>query len=104
MFKIKRLLKGMLRQNPYLVPVLNRSRVYNSYMCMMEMGMIVFQISIAARTNQSSLVFHFIMQSFMAIFAQLYVHVNFRLPYFNAAIKYLIIAQAYMMLLVWMVV
>ena len=35
----------------------------------------------------------------IALFAQLYVHVNYRLPYFNTAIKYLIIAQAYMTLL-----
>lgn len=99
MFKIKRLLKGMLRANPYLAPIINKSRIFNSYMTIVEIGMIVFQIAIAGRTNQSGMVFHFIVQSVIAIIAQNYVHVNFRLPYFEQAIKYIIIAQAYMCIL-----
>ena len=71
MFKVKRLVGQMLQANPYLVNAMNRARIYNSYMCFMEIGLIIFQISIAARTNQSSLVFHFIVQSILAIFAML---------------------------------
>ena len=96
MFRVKRLLKGMLRANPHLTPVINKSRIFNSYMSLVELGMIIFQIAIAGRTNQSGLVFHFVLQSVMAMGAQLYVHVDFRLPYFNQAIKYLVIAQIYM--------
>ena len=60
MFKIKRLLKGLLKSNPYLTPVINRSRVYNAYMSVADIGMIVFQLSITGRTNQSNLVLHYI--------------------------------------------
>ena len=99
MFKIKRLLKGMLRANPYLAPIINKSRVFNSYMSLVEIGQIVFQLAIAGRTNQSGMVFHFIVQAFVAIIAQNYVHINFRLAYFEQALKYLIIAQAYLCIL-----
>lgn len=60
MLRVKRLLKGMLRANPNLAPIINRSRIFNSYMSLMEIGAIVFMVAIAGRTNQSGLVLHFI--------------------------------------------
>ena len=101
MLRVKRLLKGMLRPNPNLAPIINRSRIFNSYMSLMEIGMIIFMIAIAGRTNQSGLVLHFIIQSLIAIFAQTYVHFNHRLSYFNQSIKFLLVAKTYIMILTY---
>ena len=82
----------MLRPNPNLAPIINTSRIFNSYMSLVEIGQIIFQLAIAGRTNQQGVSFYFILQAFIAIGAQLYVHVSFKLPYFNESIKYLVIA------------
>ena len=104
MYKVKRLIKGMFKPNPYLAPIINQSRIFNSYLTIAEIVQVIFQLAIAGRTNQNGVNIQFMIQACIAIGSCLYVHVNCRLPYFKTSIKLLIGAQAYMILLVYAII
>ena len=61
MYRVKRLIKGMLRPNPNLAPIINKSRIFNSYMSLVEIGQIIFQLAIGGRTNQNGISLQFIL-------------------------------------------
>ena len=61
MQKIKKIVKGLLSYNENIAPVMNKSRVFNAYMGAYELACCVFYVMVAGRTNQSGLVFRFIM-------------------------------------------
>ena len=87
MQKIKKILKGLLSYNDNLAPVMNRSRVFNAYMTVFELACITFYIMVAGRTNQSGLVFRFIMQSLICSASGLYIHVNLKINFVVNSMK-----------------
>jgi len=82
MEKFKKIFGRLMTPNPKLPQVINKSRVYNSYVALIEIGVIVFWIIIPGRTNQTSHVTKFVIDSIVNIVAVMYVHVSYKIKYF----------------------
>ena len=99
MQKVKKIIKGLLSYNENIAPVLNKSRVFNAYMAVYEIGCCVFFVMISGRTNQSGLVFRFIFQSVICNLSGLYIHVNHKIKFFMTAIQGMLVGQIILILL-----
>ena len=86
MEKIKSIINKLTKPNEKLPQVINKSRIFNTYVALIEVGVIAFWFIVPARTNQSSHVMNFALDSGLNIFACLYVHVNYRIAYFQKSI------------------
>lgn len=53
MDKIKGAIKRLFTINPNLTALMNKSRIFNTWLSVTEIIVIVFAIAIPARTNQS---------------------------------------------------
>ena len=82
----KRFCRTLLQPNPKLPQVINKSRIFNSYVAIIEIAVICFWLVIPIRTNQTKHVFYFCLDSFVNICGVMYVHVNYRIKYFQQAV------------------
>ena len=82
MQKCKRVCATLLQPNIKLPQVINKSRIFNTYVALIEIGVICFWLIIPSRTNQTKHIFNFCLDSFVNICGVMYVHVNYRIKYF----------------------
>ena len=50
MEKVKKIVFSLIRPNPRLPAIINKSRIYNTYIALMEIGMIFFWLIVPGRT------------------------------------------------------
>lgn len=86
MEKIKRIINKLTKPNAKLPQVINKSRIFNTYVALIEIGVITFWFVVPGRTNQTKHVTNFALDSGLNIFACMYVHVNYRITYFQKSI------------------
>lgn len=82
MEKIKKILNRLLQPNEKLPQIINKSRIFNTYVALIEVAVIIFWIIVPGRTNQTKHILQFVADSVINIGALMYVHVNYRIKYF----------------------
>jgi hypothetical protein len=73
MQKVKLLRDRLFKKNPNLTAIMNKSRIFNTYVSIVELVSILFYLAIPGRTNQNLVVSLFVTQSIIAIIGELYV-------------------------------
>ena len=86
MEKIKSIAKRLLKPDEKLPQIINKSRIFNTYVSLIEIALIVFWAIVPGRTNQQKHILQFVATSCLNIAAVMYVHVNYRIKYFSRAI------------------
>ena len=82
MEKIKSILNRLLQPNEKLPQIINKSRIFNTYVALIEIAVIVFWAIVPGRTNQQKHILQFVADSVINIGALMYVHSNYRIKYF----------------------
>ena len=100
MRKIKKIMKGIMASNPTIPIVIDKSRIYMAYMAWFEFACIIFYLAIAGRTNQSSIVSGFVLQSLVCTCSGLYIHFGTKMKYFYKSIQFMLGGQVYMFILI----
>jgi hypothetical protein len=73
MEKFKLLKARLFNKNPNLTAIMNKARIFNTYVSLVELTAITFYVVIPGRTNQLGLVALFVSCSFIAIIGELYI-------------------------------
>jgi hypothetical protein len=73
MQKLTLLKNRLFKPNPNLTAIMNKARVYNTTIAIVELISIMFFVAIPGRTNQLILILLYSAQSFIAILGELYI-------------------------------
>ena len=101
MEKIKVITKSLLKPDPKLPAIINKSRIYNTYIAIVEIVAILFWILVPGLTNQRKHVTYFVLNSILSIGGVMYVHVNYRIKYFQKSIIVAIIGLTWIGMLMY---
>ncbi len=71
MDKLKKFRDRLFSKNPNLTAIMNKARIYNTYIAIIELLAIFFYIAIPGRTNQTTLMLLYVLQSFLSIVGEL---------------------------------
>ena len=77
--------------------IVNKGRLYNTYLAIFEILMIIYYNIIPAKTNQASLVSAMNFSSFVAIFYLMYIHVKPSLSNFTTSVQVNILDHIYLL-------
>jgi hypothetical protein len=86
MQKLKLLKDRLFKPNPNLTAIMNKARIYNTTIAIVELVSIMFFIAIPGRTNQLILVLLYCAQSFIAILGEMYIQLQNKINNYKASI------------------
>ena len=82
------LLKARLfNKNPNLTAIMNKSRIFNTYVAIVELLAIFFFLAIPGRTNQNLLVGSFMLQSAISIVGEMYIQMQNKIGNYRLSIQ-----------------
>ena len=86
MQKLALLRDRLFKPNPNLTAIMNKARVYNTSIAIVELVSIMFSVAIPGRTNQLILVVLYSAQSFIAIIGEMYIQLQNKINNYKASI------------------
>ena len=101
MEKIKKIVMTLVKPDAKLPAIINKSRVFNTYVALIEVCAILFWLIIPGRTKQTKHVTYFVLNSIISIIALMYVHVNYRIKYFQKSILLAVAGLVWIVILMY---
>lgn len=96
--------KRFFERQSKLSAIINKSRLFNTYESIYEIGLIFFYNSVAQRLNQNLLISTNTIGAFVSVLGQLFIHVSPRQMYYRISITVNIISEGslgYQMYMIW---
>ena len=102
MQKLALLRDRLFKPNPNLTAIMNKARVYNTSIAIVELVSIMFFVAIPGRTNQLILVVLYSAQSFIAIIGEMYIQLQNKINNYKASIQLNLLVQVFLLVCMYL--
>ena len=96
-----RIVKRLFTRSTRLAAILNKSRIFNTYECLAEIGSIVFFQTVPARLNQAFTISLFSCQALLCIMGHLFIHITPKRHFFRNSIVVNMGSQVFMGIMIY---